>query len=86
LIQSSVETVQRLAKGLGLSADAVAAALSKHIDPTLRHQMDSSWPAGAHDEGLTLSIYQTLISEEAAKEENLDRLRKEYYGKMGWGC
>jgi hypothetical protein len=86
LFQSPIEPGRRLAECLGLPADAVAAAISTRIDPRRPHQTDSSWPTGVPHEELTLSIYETLISEEPAKEEKLDRLRKEYYGKMGWGC
>jgi O-antigen biosynthesis protein len=86
LMQAPLETVQRLAKGLGLSADAVTTTVSRRIDHTLRHHTKLSWPAREPYEELILSVYQTLISEETAKEENMDRLRQEYYGKMGWAC
>jgi hypothetical protein len=85
LMQSPVETVARLANSLGLSADA-AAAVSGQIDPTLRHHAKLSWPRGEPCQELTLSIYQTLVSEEPNKEEKLDRLHNEYYRLMRWKC
>lgn len=83
LMRSPVETVAHLAKSLGLSADAVA-AVSGQIDPTLRRHKTLSWPAGEPCKDLTLSIHKTLVSEKPDKEEKLDRLRKEYYGRMRW--
>ena len=82
LLQFPVETVAHLAKGLGLSADAIAATVSGQIDPTLRHHANLPWPVGEPCQDLTLSIHQTLVSEEPNKEEKLDRLRKEYYRRM----
>lgn len=86
LMQSPVETVLDLAKSLGLSEDGVAAAVSRQIDSTLRHHTDLSWPVGEPHEELTLSIHQTLMSGEAAREKKLDQLRHEYYRLMGWPC
>jgi len=84
LMQSPVETVLRLAKSLELSEDAVAAAVSRQIDFTLRHHRELPWPAGEPHGELTLAIHQTLVSGEAAREKKLDRLRREYYRRMGW--
>jgi len=84
LMQSPVQTVLRLAQDLGLSTDVDAAAISRQIDSTLRHHKQPAWPAGEPYQEFTLSIHQALISGEAGKEEKLDRLRREYYGQMGW--
>lgn len=84
LMQTPVETVVRLVKGLGLSTDAVPDAVSRQIDTDLRHHAEPSWPAGVADEKLTLSIHQALASGEAGMETKLDSLRREYYGQMGW--
>jgi hypothetical protein len=84
LMQSPVETVLRLAKDLSLSTNVDAAAVSGQIDATLRHHTELAWPAGEPSQELTLSIHQALVSEEAAKEEKLDSLRREYYGRMDW--
>ena len=86
LMQSPVDTMLRLAKSAGLAEDGVAAAVSRQIDSTLRHHTKSSWPEGAPDEALILAIYQALLSEESRKQEELDRLRQEYYSQMGWRC
>ncbi|MGD0815397.1 MAG: sulfotransferase [Verrucomicrobiota bacterium] len=86
LTQSSLETVVRLARNLGLPAETVPASLSGQIDPALRHHTNSVWPAGEPYEDLTLSIHQTLVSDESEKEGKLDRLRKEYYRQMDWKC
>jgi hypothetical protein len=83
LMQFPVETVGNLAKSLGLPADAIA-AVSNQIDPSLRHHTKLAWPAGEPNEDLTLSIHQTLVSEEPGKEEKLDELRHEYYSRMHW--
>jgi hypothetical protein len=85
LMQSPLETVDRLAKNLDLCSDAIAANVRDRIDPALRHHKEPSWPAGEPYEDLTLSIHQTLVSDGPGKEEKLDRLRDEYYGQMGWG-
>jgi hypothetical protein len=84
LMQSPVQTVLSLAKELGLSSHVDAAAISRQIDSTLRHHTEPPWPAGEPFQDLTLSIHQALVSENASKEANLDRLRLEYYGQMGW--
>jgi hypothetical protein len=86
LMRSPVETMLGLAGSAGLPEDGVAAAVSKQIDSALRHHTKSSWPAGASDEALILAIHQALLSDESRKREELDRLRKEYYGQMGWPC
>jgi O-antigen biosynthesis protein len=86
LVQSPAETVLRLAKNLGLSENEAAAAASRQIDSNLRHHAELPWPEGEPCQDLTLGIYQALVSDQAGKEEKLDRLRQEYYGKMGWGC
>jgi hypothetical protein len=82
LLQSPAETVAHVAKSLGFSGDAVAVTESGRIDPALRHHSNLQWPAGEPYKELTLSIHQTLISEEPDKEEKLDRFRKEYYRLM----
>jgi hypothetical protein len=84
LVQSPVPTVLRLAKDLGLSDKVDLAAISHQIDSTLRHHQEPAWPNGEPLQALTLSIHQTLISDEPGKEEKLDQLRQEYYGQMGW--
>jgi hypothetical protein len=84
LMQSPVETVLRLANGLGLSAEAVPAAVSKQIDLKLRRHKELSWPDGAPFEQWILSIHRALVSGEADMEAKLDKLRQEYYGHMGW--
>jgi hypothetical protein len=86
LMQSPVQTVLRLAQGLGLSTNVDAAVITSQIDSTLRHHQQPTWPASEPCQELTLSIHQTLVSAEADKEEKLDRLRREYYGQMGWRC
>jgi len=86
LMQSPVETVLRLAKDLGLSTNVDADAVSRQIDSTLRHHTEPAWPAGEPRQELTLSIHQALVCGEAAQEEKLDKLRREYYGQMGWRC
>jgi hypothetical protein len=86
LMRSPVETMLGLARSVGLPEDGVAAAVSKQIDSRLRHHTECSWPEGAPDEALILAMHQALLSEESGKREELDRLRKEYYGQMGWRC
>jgi hypothetical protein len=86
LMQSPAQTVLRLAQDLGLSTNVDAAAISRQIDSTLRHHQEPAWPPGEPCQELTLSIHQALVSVDAAKEEKLDRLRREYYGQMGWCC
>jgi hypothetical protein len=86
LMKSPVETVAPLAKNLGLAADAVTIVVPGQIDPSLRHHAAPSWPAGQPHQDLTLSIHETLVSEEPKKEEKLDCLRDEYYRRMRWPC
>jgi hypothetical protein len=86
LMQSPVETVLHLAKDLSLSTNVDAAAISRQIDSTLRHHTQPAWPVSEPFQELTLSIHQALVSGEAAREEKLDKLRREYYGQMGWRC
>jgi hypothetical protein len=86
LMRSPVETVLRLAKDLGLSTNVDAAAVSRQIDSTLRHHAEPAWPSGEAWQELTLSIHQALACGEAPQEEKLERLRREYYGQMGWRC
>ncbi len=83
LMQAPVETVGRMAESLGLSADGIAAAVSRQIDSTLRHHAEPPWPDGEPCEGLTMSIHRALASGDAAQAEELDRLGQEYYGQMG---
>jgi hypothetical protein len=84
LMQAPVPTVQRLAKDLSLSNNVDPAAISRQIDSALRHHQEPAWPVGEPLQELTLAIYQSLASEEAGKEEKLDRLRQEYYSQTGW--
>jgi hypothetical protein len=84
LMRAPVETVLPLAKELGLSTDAVPAAVSASIDIRLWHNKDQSWPEGEPFKDLTLSIHQALVSGKADMEEKLDVLRQDYYGQMGW--
>jgi hypothetical protein len=86
LMQCPVETMLGLARSAGLPENGVAAAVSKQIDSTLQHHTKSSWPEGAPDEALILAIHQALLSDESGKREELDGLRNEYYGQMGWPC
>jgi hypothetical protein len=86
LMLSPLETLLHLAKKLGLPADAIPAVVSRQIDSKLRHHKQLAWPAGEPHAELTLSIYQALVSDEPAMKEKLDRLRREYYGHMGWRC
>jgi hypothetical protein len=82
LLKSPGETVEHLAKTLGLTSDSVASAASGQIDPGLRHHSHLNWPAGEPYKDLTLSVHRTLVSDEPGKEERLDYLRKEYYRLM----
>ena len=84
LMQAPLETLDRLAKGLGFSSESIASRVQDRIDPALRHHKEPSWPAGVPFEGLTLAVHRSLLSDEPAKEEKLDWLRDEYYGQMGW--
>jgi hypothetical protein len=86
LMQTPVETVRGLAKDLGLSTNVDAAAISRQIDSTLRHHTQPAWPAGEPWPELTLSIHHALASGEAPQAQELDKLRREYYGQMGWRC
>jgi hypothetical protein len=86
LMQSPAETILGLAKYLGLSTNVDAAAVSKRIDSSLRHHAQPVWAAGEPHEELTLSIHQALVSGETGREDQLDKLRSEYYGQMGWEC
>jgi hypothetical protein len=86
LMKSPVQAVLPLAKSLGLSTEAVSAAVSARIDTKLWHQKDHFWPIGEPYEQLTLAIHQTLVSGGPAMQEDLDRLRQDYYGSMGWPC
>jgi hypothetical protein len=86
LMKSPVETVHRLATNLGLATQAVAAAVASQIDAALWHHSELAWPAGEPHENLTLSIYQALVCGEKPEEEVLDRLRQEYYSRVGWRC
>jgi hypothetical protein len=86
LMRSPIETVRQLANNLGLPTDAIAAAVARQIDTKLRHHSELPWPAGQPHEELTLSIHQTLASGAAPNQEMLDRLRQEYYSRMGWDC
>jgi hypothetical protein len=86
LLKSPMETTVRLAHNLGLATTAVSTVGPDRIDTALRHYTKLSWPAGEPHEDLTLSIHQTLVSDEPDKAEKLDRLRKEYYSRMQWNC
>jgi hypothetical protein len=86
LMKSPVEAVLPMAKSLGLSTEAVAAAVLTRIDTTLWHQKDHSWPSGEPYQKLTLSIHDALVSGEPAREKKLDKLRREYYDLAGWCC
>ena len=86
LLEFPVETVLQLAKDLGLSTNVNIAAVIRQIDARLRHHRELVWPAGEPCEELTLSIHQALVSRDAAREEKLDGLRRQYYGQAGWRC
>jgi O-antigen biosynthesis protein len=83
LMQSPPETILTLAKALGLPVDAVPAAVSGQVDPSLRHHAKLSWPEGEPNEELTLAIHNTMASS-APDKEVLDQLRAEYYRKLRW--
>jgi hypothetical protein len=83
-MQSPMETILRLAKGLGLPTDTVAAAVSGQIDSSMRHHEEPAWPDGEPCEELILSIHQALVSGQGDMEEKLDRLRRAHYSQMGW--
>jgi hypothetical protein len=82
LLQFPAQTAVHLAKWLGLPNKAAPGAAPCQIDPALRHHANLPWPAGEPYKDLTLSIHQTLASEEPDKEQKLDRFRKEYYRLM----
>ncbi len=86
LMQSPVQTVLRLATDLGLASKVDSAAISKHLDASLRHHTEPSWPAGEPFQDLTISIHQALVFEKAGLDGQLDKLRHEYYSQMGWRC
>ncbi len=84
LMKSPAETLAGVTAWLGLPARAADDIVSGKIDPALRHHAKTTWPGGEPHEDLTLAIYRTLVSGAAKRDEELDGLRKEYYGRMRW--
>lgn len=83
LLAEPVQTVDALARELGLPSSKAAQAVSKQIDPTLRHHVNPTWPADEPHRDMILDIYETLVRHDDKMQARLDDLREKYYRETG---